>query len=165
MTRYIIITSLFLTNCIYGQHSKITNIEKIIFVTSPCNGLCSSYELQVDSNKKAQLHSVQVYKDIIHYPEIDTNRMGYFKGRVSDPIFDKLLRFIKTLKVDTFSDIEESPLSSQQITIIIYYNKKRKIIKTYSLSKNKPDELISTLFEICEKSELVKTNEKLKIEN
>ncbi|MCX6164925.1 MAG: DUF6438 domain-containing protein [Ignavibacteriae bacterium] len=140
-------------------------LKKIIFHTSICNGLCPAYHLQIDSDKKIKLFAEVVFKisgnkKIEH--KLDSNKIGYFSGSISDTTFKNLITHLQICKIDKLTFDGSTCCDAPLRTIIVYYNGKRKYLK----SMFPPDEakhLIDYLKNICEYSKLLKT-EKFNIE-
>lgn len=147
------------------QTEKICSFEKIIFHTSRCFGTCPTYHLEVDSNKNLKLYAKTVYKDDKDFSfEKDTIKMGYFNGLVSDTTFTLLDKELNTIGLDTLEFDSASCCDGSLITIIVYYEGKRKYLKSM-FPPDKANKLIATLYDICEKSKLTKTTNKFDIEN
>lgn len=148
------------------QSEKQLKLEKIIFHTSMCFGTCPTYHLQVDNNKKVKLYAEKVYKKPIDFGsyDTDTTKSGYFIGEVSDTNFDKLTNQLNVIGLDTLKFDGQDCCDGSLITIIVYYNGKRKYLKSM-FPPDKANELISTLFEICETSVLTRTTSKFNIED
>jgi hypothetical protein len=163
-----IILTAFVISTFFGcaQSDKKVNLEKIIFHTSMCFGTCPTYHLQVDNNKNVKLYAEQVYKnprDISSY-ENDTEKMGYFVGKISDTTFNKLTNELSEIGLDTLKFDDVNCCDGSLITIIVYYNGKRKFLKSM-FPPEKSNTLISTLYDICKPSNLTKTTGKFIIEN
>lgn len=166
MKRIIIITSIIsiLFGC--GQSDKNVKLDKIIFHTSMCFGTCPTYHLQVDNNREIKLYAEQVYKNPQDFGsfETDTTKTGYFVGIVADTTFRKLTNELSNIGLDTLEFDGASCCDGSLITIIIYYNGKRKFLKSM-FPPDKANKLIGTLYDICETSKLTRTTEKFKIED
>jgi hypothetical protein len=148
---------------IFGCKNDI-RIERIIFHSSFCFGTCPTYHLELDNKKSFKLFAEKVYTDKVslNYTE-DTAKMGYFTGAVNDSTFVKLTNAIKTVGIDTLSFNNETCCDGSLITIIIYYNGKRKYLKSM-FPPAKAELMINVLFEICSTSKLVRTHDKFVIE-
>lgn len=147
------------------QQAQQVSFEKIIFHTTKCNGACAVYHLQVDANKSLKLFAEKVYKtdkgiSLAH----DSTKTGYFTGMVSDTVFAHLEHELKTIELDNLEFNGISCCDGSLITIIVYYNGKRKILKSM-YPPAKANKLIGILYDICGKSILVKKTSKFVIEN
>lgn len=140
------------TNLKSQQISKAFKFEKIIFHTTLCFGNCPTYHLQVDNDKKIKLYAEDVYKNDSTIQR-DKAKIGYFTGTVSNILFIKLTNALKKIGLDTLEFNGETCCDNSVITIIVYYNGKRKYLKSM-FPPAKAHKLISTLYEICETSKL-----------
>lgn len=146
-----------------NQGSKL-KLEKIIFHTSECFGVCPTYHLEVDGDKSLKLYAERVYKkDKGFSMETDTARTGYFTGSVQDTTFQKLMNELETIGLDSLEFDGRSCCDGSLKTIIVYYNGKRKFLRSM-FPPDKADQLIAILYEISETSPLQRTGEKFEIE-
>lgn len=138
--------------------------EKILFHTSGCFGTCPTYHLQVDSTKNVKLFAESVFKQdsVISYVP-DTAKTGYFTGRADDSTFSRLNHEMETIGLDSLQFEGENCCDGSIITIIIYYQGKRKFLQSM-FPPHKAKNLISILYSICENSTLYRTNERFDIE-
>lgn len=136
--------------------------EKIIFHTTECFGTCPVYHLQVDNSKQIKLNAQVVYKPRSGY-QTDTASQGYFKGQLSDTTFGKLIKAIQSCNLRTLKMSNALCCDGSVSTIIIYFNGQRKYFKTM-FPPTIANELIKTLYGICEEGGLVKSFGKFKIE-
>ncbi len=166
MKRIIVVTSISLILFGCGQSDKNVKLDKIIFHTSMCFGTCPTFHLQVDNNREVKLYAEEVYKNPNEFSsfEIDTTKTGYFIGIVADTIFRKLTNELNDLGLDTLEFDGASCCDGSLITIIVYYNGKRKFLKSM-FPPYKAHKLIGTLYDICETSKLTRTTEKFNIED
>lgn len=166
MRKSLALFSLILLIVSCKQQRKKVDLEKIVFHTSECFGKCPTYHLQVDKDQRVKLYAEQVFKkpgNIASF-EDDTARMGYFTGKASDSSFRKLTGELNKIELDTLEFDKTVCCDGSLITIIVYYNGKRKYLKSM-FPPAKADKLISVLYEICHTSALQRTNDKLRIEN
>lgn len=147
------------------QKEKTHSFEKIIFHTTGCFGTCPTYHLQLDSNKKIKLFAERVYKNDKDFSfDLDTAKTGYFNGVASDSTFTLLDNELKSIGLDTLEFDGASCCDGSLITIIVYYDGKRKYLKSM-FPPDKASKLIGILYDICEKSTLTRTTQKFEIEN
>lgn len=166
MLRLIILTASVL---IFGgcrQYEKI-KLEKIIFHTSRCFGSCPAYHSQIDNNKTLHLYSEYVDNT----PDIntdlnnpDTSRMGYFTGRVSDRLYTQLENELQNIGIDNLQFDGQDCCDGSVETIIIYYNGKRKFLKSM-FPPREADKLISLLLNIAESTPTKRSNNTFDIED
>jgi len=136
--------------------------DKIIFHTTECFGTCPVYHLQVDKSKKVKLYTEVVYKPRNGF-QTDTASQGYFIGQLSDTTFEKLIKAIQTCNLRTLKMNNALCCDGSISTIIVYFNGQRKYFKTM-FPPTIANELIKTLYDICEEGGLTKTFDKFKIE-
>lgn len=141
------------------------SFEKIIFHTTECNGACAVYHLQVDADKSLKLFAEKVYKiDKSISLAYDSAKTGYFTGMVNDTLFAYLEHELKTIELESLEFNGASCCDGSLITIIVYYNGKRKLLKSM-FPPAKAHKLIGILYDICGKSTLTKKTGKFVIEN
>jgi hypothetical protein len=136
--------------------------DKIIFHTTECFGTCPVYHLEVDKSKNVKLNSQIVYNPITGF-QSDTASQGYFMGRLSDTTFEKLIKALGTCNLRTLKMKNALCCDGSIKTIIVYFNGQRKYFKTM-FPPMIANEVVKTLFDICEKGGLKKTADKFKIE-
>lgn len=138
--------------------------DKLIYHTTDCFGDCHTYHLELDSEKNVKLYAEQVLKPNWRFKlEKDTARMAYFSGVASDSSFNKLSNIVKTIGLDTlnfkWADCCDAPIT----TIIVYYDgKRRNFSSMFPPEKARP--LIEALMEICQHSQVKRTQERFTIE-
>ena len=139
--------------------------EKIIFHTSTCLGLCPAYHLQINNDKQFKLFAETVFVEDSKPGEhkIDTNKIGYFTGTVSNSNYKKLIKQLQNCNLDTLTFEDVTCCDAPLITIIVYYNGKRKYLKSM-FPPDITEDLIATLNNICENSELHRSQFKFTIE-
>jgi hypothetical protein len=142
------------------KHYKPIKLKKIIFHTSICNGLCPAYHLQIDSDKKIKLFAEVVF--MIDHKKLDSNKIGYFSGSISDTTFKNLITHLQMCNIDKLTFDGSTCCDAPLRTIIVYYNRKRKYLKSMS-PPDRAEHLIDYLNYICEYSKLQRT-EKFNIE-
>ncbi|MBX3252721.1 MAG: hypothetical protein KF862_01170 [Chitinophagaceae bacterium] len=136
--------------------------EKIVFHTTECFGTCPVYHLQVDNSKQVKLNAQVVYTPRSGY-QTDTASQGYFTGQLSDTAFEKLIKAVQTFNLRTLKMNNALCCDGSINTIIVYFNGQRKYFKTM-FPPTIANELIRTLYDICNEGGLTKTNEKFKVE-
>ena len=93
----------------------------------------------------------------------DTASEGYFTGKVSDTTFEKLITAIQTCNLRTLKMNNVLCCDGSIVTIIIYFNGQKEYFKTM-FPPTIANELIGTLYNICEHALLVKAINKFEIE-
>ena len=145
---------------VFAQKNDTIHFEKIYFESSPCDGICSAYELQIDNSKTIHLLANMVYKQNEIFPIMDKRKLGYYIGTLSDSIYTSLLNGLKSSNIYTENfDKTSITFGNQKIKIIVYFNNKQKRVYTEEPYGNL-EKLIETFFKICEKSHLKKTRKK-----
>lgn len=153
---------LFLIVNLYGCNQNKTNIsfEKITLHTEMCLGTCPIYHLEINNDKQIKLFVEEFY--IEESFEKDLSRMGYFTGKLSEKEFLYLINLLEDIDFSENKTIENHCCDGSLKTISIYYNGKIKVIETMFPSE-KTREIVSFLIDVCEKDDLVRTNEKFEI--
>ena len=149
------------------QQSKKQKIcfEKIIFHTTACYGSCPVYHMEVNAKKQIKLNVAEVFvkdKDLVFVP--DPKKIGFFTGAVDQKRFLKLDEALRNIGLEEIKFNGANCCDASIITIIVYYEGKKKILKSM-FPPQEAQKLISILYEICEKSNLIKSKDKFLIED
>jgi len=167
MSRLLTILFIILTTFGCRPTDKKTGLEKIIFHSTGCFGSCPTYHLQLNNDKSFKLFAESVLKrDTVSLNilgKADTTKMGYFIGQSDDTLFQQITTELATLGLDTINFDGPSYTDGSSITLIIYYDGKRRYLQSY-FPTPKADKLISSLYNVCESSPKKRSNEKFKIE-
>jgi hypothetical protein len=134
--------------------------SKIVYHLSRCNGTCPSIDLEIDSNKAIYVNR-EFYKT---KSEIDSANSGRFKGKLT-PEQDKML--LEVLKKSNLDSLQFAPVGIADVpetTIIVYYNGKRKYLKSERPPVN-ANELITVLKAIGNDKGLERTTDVKELEN
>jgi len=146
------------------QNKQQVSFEKIIFHTTACNGACAVYHLQVEADKTLKLFAESVYKTEKGFPSgQDTTKTGYFTGAVNDTSFVLLNKELDSIGLDSLEFNDAQCCDGSIITIIVYYNGKRKFLRSM-FPPAKARKLIAILYDISCKSNLTRTANKFDIE-
>lgn len=135
-------------------------LSKIVYHLSRCNGTCPSIDLEIDSNKR-------VYVDRKYYKtksDIDSTNSGRFKGTLTQEQDNKLMEVLKKSNVDNLEFAEVGITDVPETTIIVYYNGKRKYLKSARPPATAND-LITLLKSIGGDKGLQRTEEVKELEN
>ena len=145
---------------------KTIQLEKIIFHSTDCFGNCPTHHLELNKDKSFKLFAEKVYnKDAAPLSQdLDKSKMGYFTGQASDSSFNKLTHELNTIGLDTLSFAGPEYSDGPTITIIVYYDGKRKLFQS-AFPSHRSRKLIETLYEICETKNMKGTDKKFEIEN
>ncbi|MXV51334.1 hypothetical protein GS399_10170 [Pedobacter sp. HMF7647] len=135
--------------------------EKITFHTTTCMGNCRIYHLQIDSTKAFKLraplpsNSIPLRRSIVSQDR--------FTGSVSDSLYDKLIFALKTSNLRTLKMNEVLCCDAPELTIIVHFNGQRRYFKTM-FPPLLADNLVRTLYSICENQKGMLTDEKFDFE-
>lgn len=146
-----------------GQKDTV-KFEKVIFHSSRCFGDCPVIHLQVNKDKSlllSQLKSTRMGKVAEGKASDRKEEYEYFKGEVSDVLYNELLAALA--KADTVSFKGQNCCDAPMKSIIAYYNGKRKHIETM-FPPEQGRQLIDVLYKISKSDKLEKTTEKFEIE-
>ncbi len=153
----------FIFLILIGCNSKkgAYNFEKIIFHSSRCFGSCPIINLQVNSDKSILLSKTPSSTMKKASVSANNDELEYFKGTLSDNLFNKLTSELAKTQNVNFEGINccDAPLKS----MIIYQGGKRKEIETMFPPEESAN-LIATLYEISSLENLTKVSEKFEIE-
>ncbi len=146
-----------------GGHTKPADefkLSKIVYHLSRCNGTCPSMDLEIDGNKSIYV-SREFYKT---KSEVDAANSGRFKGVLSQDQYNRLIAVLKKSNPDSLGFTPVGIADVPETTIIIYYNGKRKYLKSERPSAN-ANELITLLKSIGNDKGLERTTEVKELEN
>jgi hypothetical protein len=161
---FVLLITIIISDFGCTQPEKI-KLSRIIFHTSRCFGSCSSQSIQIDSNRVMLLHSVHV--DATPGIGIDFNpdssRIGYFTGTISERLYTELEHELQNIQLRDLKFDGVSCCDGSVITIIVYYNGKRKFLKSMS-PPAKARRLIDMLRYIGASTAVKRTKERFFIE-
>jgi hypothetical protein len=160
MRVYIIVITALLNPLFSKSQSAKTEtftLQKIIFHSSSSQGASPLIDLEIDSNKSFKLYRY------FYLNKTDSLRSGNFKGLVTNKDYASIINLLRQCKIDslTFSDI--LCCDAAEVTIIVYYNNKRKYFKSM-FPPTAAKTLISFLFNLGISYELPINNEPHRIE-
>lgn len=156
----IVITTLILSSC--ASKKEQNNFEKIIFNTSACFGNCPIYNLQINHDKTFLLYKKESNRSPkLAAGENQITTEAYYKGVLSNQKYNELLNEIK--ETDTLKFEGQNCCDAPLKTIIIYYNKKRKYVRTM-FPPEEAKKLVELLYEVCRSENLTKSEETFEIE-
>lgn len=95
-----------------GCTQENPKFDKIIYKTTSCFGTCPTYYLQINSDKTFQLFAEEVFKDdfSIYGYELDSSKMGYFKGKLDDATFQNLNKKIQKISEPNYKYYNDETL-------------------------------------------------------
>lgn len=143
-----------------AKSSDELELSKLVYHVSRCNGTCPSMDLEIDSNKTVYVNR-EYYKT---KSEIDSANSGRFKGLLTPEQDNKLMEVLKKSNLDSLKFASVGIADVPETTIIVYYNGKRKYLK----SERPPvvaNDLITLLKSIGNDKALERTNEVKELEN
>jgi hypothetical protein len=150
---------LLLTGC-----KSAIQIDQLIFHTSICFGTCPVYHLQINGDRNVKLYAENVYnaKKGFHY-EQDSNKIGYFTGKLSEADFNSITIELNRINFDTLQSDSSLCCDGSIKTIILYHKGERKAIKTmFEPALLEP--LIGKLYQICSGKDFKRTTTAFTIE-
>lgn len=146
----------------FTKHDPYTvepiKLEKIIYNTTFCYGSCPEYHLEIDSSLNAKL----IVK-INNWEDSDTSKSGYFKGKICKDRFRELEDLIQSCNLRTLQFNNADCCDGSIITLIIYYNGRRKYLKSMFPPKI-ASKLINYLNGLCSSNEFERVDKKFDIE-
>ncbi len=141
------------------------SFEKIIFHTTACNGFCPIYHLEVTRNKQIRLHTEDAYRRSEKFSFTrDSSKIGYFTGTIQDSTYQKLVTELSFMDLNNLAFDNAQCCDGSVITMIVYYNGKRKILRSM-FPPEKALKLIGMLYDICGKSQLMRSTEQFTVES
>jgi hypothetical protein len=165
MRKLILILIFVLTQFGCGKKASEIKFEKIIYHSSGCFGTCPTYHLEVLNDKNIKLYAETVYSGSrFTERKEDVEKMGYFIGKLDNKTYEKLIKEIKAIDIENLTFDGANCCDASLKTIIIYYNGKRKYLQSMFPPRN-AEKLISILREICNSSNVKRTNKKFNIED
>lgn len=135
--------------------------EKITYHSGPCFGVCPSYHLEILNDKTVLLKGDSLYNR--RGTNYDYGRVGYFRGKVSDSSYQKLILELRAIGLDTVQFKGPDCCDAPMKTMIVYYNGKRKYLRTM-FPPDHARELLSALTEIYSKTAFEPTPQRFEIE-
>lgn len=150
---------------ILGCTQENPKFDKIIYKTTSCFGTCPTYYLEINSDKTFQLFAEEVFKDdfSIYGYELDSAKMGYFKGKLDDATFQNLNKKIQKISDPNYKYYNEGSITdTPKITLVIQRGGDKTFYQTDFPTDNFQNHVINFLNKICagkaEKGEKFKTD-------
>ena len=135
-------------------------LSKLVYHASRCNGSCPSIDLEIDSSKAVYVNR-EFYKT---KSEMDSANSGRFKGTLTQEQDIKLMEVLKKSNLDSLEFAPVGITDVSETTIIIYYNGKRKYLKS-ARPPAAANDLITLLKLIAGDKGLQRTDEVKELEN
>ena len=157
---------LFILAFVGCRRYERVKLEKIIFHNSRCFGSCPAYHFQIDSSKALLLYSEYMHNtdNQAGVNDPDTSKMGYFTGQVNDRLYGELVSELGNVGLDELQFDGANCCDGSTKTIIVYYNGKRKVLKSMFPPKE-AGKLISLLRSIAETTNTQRTDKRFQIED
>lgn len=142
--------------------------EKIIYHTTHCYGTCPIINLQIDNSKNIYL-DCEFYTDVYNNKGrttyvIDSTRSGKFIGILNDTIYQELILLLKTCNLKKLKFKGPLAIDAPVTRMIIYYNGRRKYLKSKGFTPTISDRLINYMYHINSKAVLTRTTEEKVLE-
>jgi len=135
-------------------------VTKVIYHLGRCNGMCPSIDLEIDSARAVYVNR-EFYKT---KSEVDSANSGRFKGTLTIEQDKNLIAVLKKSNLDSLEFAPAGISDVSETTIIVYYNGKRKYLKS-ARPPAVANDLITLLKSIANDKVLVRTTETKEIEN
>lgn len=140
------------------------SFEKIIFHTTSCYGRCPIYHLQLTQDKQIRLHTEDAYRNDKDFSfKRDSSKTGYFTGSIQDSVYKNLVTALSAIDLNNLEFNNAQCCDGTLITVIVYYNGKRKVLRSM-FPPAKAQKLIGMLYDICGKSELIRSTQQFSVE-
>jgi hypothetical protein len=108
-----------------GQEKVRTDtirFERLLWHTTTCYGHCPQISLSINKNKQINFIGGK-YAD----------KQGYFKGKLTNTLYDELLEILRFIDLDKWTENDYNNEDAQKFTLEIYYNGKMKRISSILL--------------------------------
>jgi len=96
--------------------------DKITYKTTSCFGTYPTYYLEINSDKTFKLFAEQIYKDdfSIYGYELDSSKIGYFKGKLDDVTFKNLNQKIQKISNPKYKYYRDGMITdTPTITLVV----------------------------------------------
>lgn len=139
--------------------------DKITYKTTSCYGTCPTYYLEINSDKTFKLFAETVFKDntSIFDFELDSTKMGYFKGKLDDKSFQNLNQKLQKLSNPKYKYYRDGMITdTPTITLVIQRGGDKTCYQTFNPTNDFQTNIINFFNKICsgkvEKVEKFKTD-------
>lgn len=143
-----------------GEPAEEFKVGKVIYHLSRCNGTCPSIDLEIDSSKNVYVNR-EFYKT---KSLIDSTNSGTFKGKLTPAQDTQLTEVLKKSNLDSLEFAPVGIADIPETTIIVYYNGKRKYLKS-ARPPQVANDLITFLKGVGNDTTLVRTTDVKELEN
>lgn len=140
------------------------NFDKIYYSTRSCFGTCSTYYLEIDKDRRFKLFAEEVFKKDTEFEdynyELDSSKMGYFKGILSEKQFSYLNEKIQILNSENYNVNNDRLITDMPvISLLIQRGADKTCIQTNDPTKKFKKDFVFFLNDICKSKDLEKTEE------
>ncbi|MDH7461550.1 DUF6438 domain-containing protein [Chitinophagaceae bacterium 26-R-25] len=125
-------------------------LEKILFSSTTCYGVCPAMEFQIDNKKQMKFHGDNY-----------AVKKGSCTAVLTDQLYDELLKILAVSELDKLIDPKQFNIDAPTFTLEVHYNNKVRFFKS-AFFPYEANELLRFLLEIPKKVEL-KNAEPMKI--
>jgi hypothetical protein len=143
-----------------AQPADEFKVSKVVYHLSRCNGTCPSMDLEIDSNKNVYVNR-EFYKT---KGLVDSANSGTFKGKLTPAQADQLTAVLKKSNIDSLEFAPVGITDVSETTIIVYYNGKRKYLKS-ARPPQAANDIITFLKSVGNDKGLERTTEVKELEN
>jgi hypothetical protein len=143
-----------------AQPADEFKVSKVVYHLSRCNGTCPSMDLEIDSNKNIYVNR-EFYKT---KGLVDSANSGTFKGKLTAAQADQLKAVLKKSNIDSLEFAPVGITDVSETTIIVYYNGKRKYLKS-ARPPQAANDIITFLKSVGNDKGLERTTEVKELEN
>jgi hypothetical protein len=135
--------------------TKQLDISKIIFHSSQCFGSCPEIDIQIDADKTVK------YK--LYGYAVEKSKQGHFTGQMSDSVYETFLSILKNCQIESLRWNSTVCCDGAVVTLIFYFNKERKYLKSM-LPSTLTEDLLNFFYTIESKVEFKRTGQKFYME-
>jgi hypothetical protein len=135
--------------------TKELSFEKIFFHSSECFGSCPFIDFEINS------------KGFVKYKfaswAADSSNRGHFIGQMPDSVYQHFQKLLQNCQLETLRWNAVTCCDGVVVTLIIYFNKERKYIRSM-LPSVVTNDLLSFFYTLNSKMEFTKTDQKFYME-
>lgn len=138
---------------IFGCQKENPKFDKLIFKSTDCFGGCPEYYLEINQDKTFKLFAEKIYRRNISNGsyEIDSAKMGYFKGEINKINFEKLNKQLELISKSGYKyDMDQYITDTPTYTLVVRRAGDKICYETFYPTEDFYNNTINLLLNICD---------------
>ncbi|MCX8531071.1 DUF6438 domain-containing protein [Chryseobacterium luquanense] len=137
---------------IIGCTQENPKFDKLIYRTTGCFGTCPTYYLEINNDRTFKLFAETVFKEetSIFDFELDSAKMGYFKGSLDEVTYNTLNKKIQMISEPNYKYYKDDVITdTPTVTLIVQRGGDKTCYNTFNPTNDFQNNVINFLNNIC----------------